>query len=184
MSKVVQYFSKMCFWLFGWKVVSGRPDLKKYVLIVAPHTSNWDFFVGLAARSISGIKSNFLIKDSVMKTPIIGSIVRSIGGRAVDRSKKTGMVDQIVEMYEREEELVITITPEGTRSYNPKWKSGFYQIALNAKVPIQMVAFDFEHKQVVFRELFYPTGDVEGDIEAIKTYYRGFKGRHPEKGVL
>ena len=181
MMKINKFFSQFLFWLFGWKVVNGKPDLKKFVLIIAPHTSNWDFFAAWAARSIIELKSNFLIKDSVMKLPLIGSFIRSIGGRAVDRSRNTKMVDQIVEMYEREEEFVMTITPEGTRSYNPDWKTGFYRIAVKANVPIQMVAFDFGKKQVVFPELFYPTGNLEDDMKTIRSYFAQFQGRHPEK---
>ncbi len=182
--KLNKYFAQFWFWVFGWEVAAKKPDLDKYVLIIAPHTSNWDFFIGWGARSILELKSNFLIKDSIIKLPVIGSFVRSIGGRAVDRSRNTKMVDQIAEMYERESQFVITITPEGTRSFVPEWKTGFYRIAMKANVPIQMVAFDFEQKKVFFRELFYPTGDVDADMELIKAYYRQYKGRHPEKGVL
>lgn len=179
--KVNKYFAQFWFWLFGWKVVNGKPNALKYVLIIAPHTSNWDFFAAWAARSIIELKSNFLIKDSVIKLPIIGWFVRLIGGRAVDRTKNTKMVDQIVEMYDKEKEFVITITPEGTRSYNPEWKTGFYRIAVKANVPIQMVAFDFAKRQVVFPELFYPTGNLEKDMRTIRAYFSQFQGRHPEK---
>lgn len=176
-------FFKFCFWVFGWKMVGQKPDLNKYVLIVAPHTSNWDFFVGLAARSLSGLESRFMIKNSITNIPIIGSIVYAMGGRGINRSKNTNMVDQIVELFGKEEHFVMTITPEGTRSYNPDWKTGFYRIAMKANVPIQLVGFDFGRKTVQYAELFYPTGDVENDIEHIKSYYRKLKGRHPELGV-
>ena len=93
------------------------------------------------------------------------------------------MVDQVVELFQQHEEFIITITPEGTRSYVPEWKTGFYRIAHKAGVPIVMVGFDFEHKVVEYREPFYPTGDMEADMEFIKSYYRSIKGKHPEKGV-
>lgn len=181
MMKINKIFAQFWFWLFGWKVVNGKSKLNKYVLIIAPHTSNWDFFVAWAARSIIELKSNFLIKDSVMKLPLIGWFIRSIGGRAVDRSRNTKMVDQIVEMYEQEKEFVISLTPEGTRSYNPDWKTGFYRIAQKANVPIQLVGFDFGKKQVVFPELFYPTGNLEEDMKVIRAYFTQFQARHPEK---
>jgi 1-acyl-sn-glycerol-3-phosphate acyltransferase len=171
------------FWLFGWKVKGLPPKDKKYVLIVAPHTSNWDFFVGLAAKHIVYLKSHFLAKDSLFKIPIVSHFLRSIGGYPVNRSKKTNLVDQVVELYQTHEEFVVTITPEGTRSYNPNWKTGFYRIAEKAGVPILMVGFDYDHKTVEFRDLFYLTGDMEKDLESIKSYYRSIKGRHPEKGV-
>ena len=180
---MIRQFFKFCYWLTGWKVVGSKPDLKKYVLIVAPHTSNWDFFVGLAARSIAGIKSRFLIKNSITNIPVIGSVVRAMGGRGVDRSKPGNLVDQVVEMFSQEEDFTMTITPEGTRSYNPDWKTGFYRIADKAKVPIVIVGFDYSRKIVEFKEVFYTTGDMEKDIEHIKAYYRTIKGRHPEKGV-
>ncbi|MFY0605396.1 MAG: lysophospholipid acyltransferase family protein [Cyclobacteriaceae bacterium] len=177
-------FYKFWFQFFGWKVSGSKPDLKKFVLIVAPHTSNYDFFVGLAARSISDLKSNFLAKKSLFTIPLVGWIMRSFGGYPVDRSRKTNLVDQVVELFNTQDEFVITITPEGTRSYNPNWKTGFYRIATKAKVPIVLVSFDFEKKVVEFLEPFHPSGDLENDIEYIKSYYRTKKGRHPEKGVL
>lgn len=178
-------FFKFCFRLTGWKVVGHRPsDLKKYVLIVAPHTSNYDFFVGVAARSISGLKSDFLAKDSLFKIPMVGWFLRKVGGHPVDRSKKTNMVDQVVDLFNQHEEFVITITPEGTRSYNPNWKTGFYRIAYKAGVPIVMVGFDYEKREVAYREPFIPSGDIEREIEEIKAYYRTVKGKHPEKGVV
>ena len=177
-------FYSFCFWLFGWKLMGGKPDVSKFILILAPHTSNYDFFLGLAARSISGLDSGFLAKSSLFTIPVIGRIMKAFGGHPVDRSKKTNLVDQVVALYERHEEFVITITPEGTRSYNPNWKTGFYRIAIKADIPIVMVSFDFEKKVVEYREPFYPTGDLEADLEYIKSYYRTIKGRHPEQGVL
>lgn len=176
---------RFCFWLTGWEVVGRRPsEIKKYILIVAPHTSNWDFFIGVAARSISGLRSDFLAKDSLFRIPLVGWFLRAIGGHPVDRSKRTNMVDQVVELYNQKEKFVITITPEGTRSYNPNWKTGFYRIAHKASIPIVMVAFDFAHKQVIYNEPFYTTGDMDKDIEDIKNYYRTIKGKYPELGVI
>ncbi|RED93857.1 lysophospholipid acyltransferase family protein [Marinoscillum furvescens] len=177
-------FFSVCFRLTGWRVVGQRPvHLKKYVLIVAPHTSNWDFFVGVAARSISGLKSDFLAKDSLFKIPLVGWFLRKVGGHPVDRSRKMNMVDQVVELFHKHEEFVITITPEGTRSYNPNWKTGFYRIADKARVPIVLVGFDYEKRTVEYRKPFIPTGDLEKELEEIKAYFRTVKGKHPEKGV-
>ncbi|MEQ8471863.1 MAG: lysophospholipid acyltransferase family protein [Marinoscillum sp.] len=181
---MIKAFFKLCFKLTGWKMKGHRPNLKKYVVIVAPHTSNWDFFVGVAARSISGLRSDFLAKNSLFKIPLVGWFLRKIGGHPVDRTKKLKMVDQVVELFNQHEEFVITITPEGTRSYNPDWKTGFYRIAHRAGVPIVMVGFDFEHKTVEYKEPFYPTGDIDKEVEEIKDYYRSIKGKYPEKGVI
>lgn len=183
MKTLGKLFFGFWFWLFGWKMKGQKPDLDKYVLIVAPHTSNWDFFVGLCGRSISGLESRFLIKNSITKIPVVGWVIHALGGRGVDRSRRTNLVDQVAELFEQEEQFVMTITPEGTRSYNPDWKTGFYRIAMKANVPIQVVGFDFEHKIVEYAELIYPTGNVDEDLERIKSYYRTIKGKHPEKGV-
>ena len=177
-------FFGFCFWIFGWKVTGKRPDTNKYLIIVAPHTSNWDFFVGVAARNIAGLNSSYLIKKSLMDIPIVGSILRVMGGHPVDRSKKGNLVDQVVEIYNSKEKFVMTITPEGTRSYSPNWKTGFWHIAKNANVPIMMVGFDYSRKLVDLPEPIWTTDDKEADIERIKSHFRNFKGRHPEKGVV
>ncbi len=178
-----QRFYKFWFDFFGWRLVGAKPDLNKYIVIVAPHTSNYDFFVGLAARSVSGLKSNFLAKKSLFDIPIVGWAMRSFGGFPVDRTKNTNLVDQVVDLYNQHDEFAITITPEGTRSYNPNWKTGFYRIALKTNIPIVMVSFDFEKKIVEYLQPFYPTGDLDADMEHIKSYYRTIKGKYPEKGV-
>lgn len=177
-------FYSFCFRLFGWKLKGAKPDLKKYIIIVAPHTSNWDFFVGLAARSMAEIKSQYLAKKSLFVIPIVGWFMRSVGGHPVDRSKRTNLVDQVVDVFNAQDEFVITITPEGTRSYNPEWKTGFYRIAAKAGVPIVMVAFDYQRKEVVINKPMYVTGDLDADIEKIKAYYRTIPGKYPEKGVV
>lgn len=180
---MMKLFFKFCFWLTGWKMVGKRPEISKYVLIVAPHTSNWDFFIGVAARSVSDLRSDYLAKDSLFKIPVVGWFLRKVGGHPVNRSKRTNMVDQVVALFHEKKEFVLTITPEGTRSYNPDWKTGFYRIAHKAGVPIVMVAFDYQNKQVIYNEPFLPTGDLEKDLETIKAYYRTIKGKYPELGV-
>ncbi len=170
----------------GWKVDGTKPDLKKYVIIVAPHTSNWDFFVGWTARNLIGFRPNFLGKKELFKIPIVGWFLSSIGGVAVDRKNKrksTQLVQQVVELYKEREEFIMTITPEGTRSYAPKWKTGFYRIAQEAGVPIVKIAFDYATKTVFIDKPFYPSGDMEKEMEEIKDYYRQFKGKNPENGV-
>lgn len=183
MKRISKSFFGIIFRIFGWKMKGSKPDLKKFVLVVGPHTSNLDFFVGLCARSLSDLESRFLIKNSITKIPLVGWLVYQLGGRGVDRSKHTNLVDQVAELFAKEEAFVMTITPEGTRSYNPEWKTGFHRIALKAKVPIQVVGFDFENRVVEYAELFYPSEDIQADIEKVKKYYRTIKGRHPENGV-
>jgi len=168
----------------GWKVDGVKPaQLSKYVIVVAPHTSNWDFFVGWGARNVIGFRPNFLAKNSLFKIPFIGWFLKFIGGVPVDRSRKTNMVDQVVQLYKEKAAFIMTITPEGTRSYSPNWKTGFYRIAHQANVPIVKIGFDYPSKTVFIDKPFHPTGDLEGDIEEIKNYFRQFTGKNPEDGV-
>ncbi|WP_425391374.1 1-acyl-sn-glycerol-3-phosphate acyltransferase [Ekhidna sp.] len=173
---------------FGWKVDGKKPDLKKYVIIVAPHTSNWDFFVGWGARNVIGFHPNFLAKKELFKIPLVGLFLKSIGGVPVDRKNKrksTQLVDQVVDLFKTREEFVMTITPEGTRSYSPRWKTGFYRIAVKAEVPIVKIGFDYATKTVFIDEPYNPPAgaDMDTEIEKIKDYFRKFTGKNPEDGV-
>lgn len=174
------------FWfkLLGWKIVGDKLPIKKYVLAVAPHTSNWDFGVGYCVKHIRDLHPNFLGKDSLFRIPLVGWFLRNMGGVPVDRSKKLNLVEQTVEKFKELDSFIMAITPEGTRSYSPKWKTGFYYVALYAEVPIQMVAIDYSQKQVVFSDQLIPSGQLEEDIEKMKAFFRPFKGKYPEKGVL
>lgn len=178
-------FFTWAFKLAGWKVEGRPPDFKKYVIVVAPHTSNVDFFVGVCVKYMfpPHFKPRFMAKNSLFKIPLVGWFLKSIGGHPVDRSKKTNLVDQTVQVFEEHDRFIMTITPEGTRSYVPKWKTGFYYVALKAKVPILLAGFDYPHKTVRITEILEPTGDVEKDIAYMQDYFRGIKGKHPEKGV-
>ncbi len=181
---MIRYFFLLCFKLAGWRIKGQLPKLNKFVLIVAPHTSFMDFFVGVAARSIFRLRSNYLAKDSFFKIPVIGWVMKKLGGYAVDRSRNTGMVDQAVELFHKNHRFVLTITPEGTRGYVSKWKTGFYWIAIKAKVPIVMTGFDYGTKTVEMKEPFYPEGDIDKDLATMMAYFRTLKGKYPEKGVL
>lgn len=178
-------FFLICFKLLGWRIEGNlRPDLKKCVLIVAPHTSNWDFVIGVASRSILRFKANYMIKKEVYKNSLLTWFFNYTGGIPVDRkSKKVDLVGGVVEQFEKRDSMVLTITPEGTRSYVPEWKTGFYRIALRAKVPIVMVGFDYSRKLVKFLGEFEPTGDMETEIAQIRASYQDVKGKHPELGV-
>ncbi|MEM6734944.1 MAG: 1-acyl-sn-glycerol-3-phosphate acyltransferase [Bacteroidota bacterium] len=178
-SKILGGFYKS----FGWKIQGEKPNLLKYVIIIAPHTSNWDFFVGWGARNVLGFKPNFLAKKSLFRIPIIGWFLKFIGGVPVDRSKKTKLVDQVVQLFNSKDEFIMTITPEGTRSYSPTWKTGFYRIANQASVPIVKIGFDYVTKTVFVDKPYYTKGNMEKEIEEIKNYFRRFTGKNPEKGV-
>ena len=164
----------------GWKIEGTLDYPNKCILCVAPHTSNWDLIIGKMIYLSLGRESYFLIKKSWFFFPM-SLIFRGIGGIPVDRSKKTSLTTQLAEEFERRDTFELAVTPEGTRKKTNEWKKGFYYIALEAKVPIIIVTLDYPAKRVVFEDVFYPTGDVESDMEKIKNYYVGIKGKHLDR---
>ncbi|AZQ61639.1 acyltransferase [Flammeovirga pectinis] len=173
-------------WLFkllGWKVEGALPnDVKKFVVVVGPHTSFWDFILGIPARKIVGVQSKFFIKSSLCKG-ILGKFLISLGAIPVDRSKKTRLVDNVIDEFNSRSELIMAVTPEGTRSYNENWKTGFYRIAKGANVPIYMVGICFKTKRYIFGAKATLTDDMDKDIYNIKKYLGQFQGKHPTKGI-
>jgi len=167
----MKYIFKFIWWLIGWKIVGDVPwHEKKYLIIVAPHTSNWDFIIGILARAKVGFDSNFLGKKSLFKFPF-GWFFKKMGGYPVDRSKSTNLVDQVVKIYKNHERFVVAIAPEGSRKNVNGWKTGFYYIAHKANIPIVRVKMDRIEKQVVFFEPFRTTGSIEKDMPEIKKVY-------------
>jgi 1-acyl-sn-glycerol-3-phosphate acyltransferase len=166
--------------LFHWKVIGELPKDKKYLVVVAPHTSNWDFAVGLFTRFAIGVKIHFLAKNQLFFFPL-GVFLKLLGGAAVDRSKKNKTVDQVVEMFQSRDEFRLAITPEGTRSPVTRWKEGFYHIARQAGLPIVMVGFDYSLKTVVIKRPFWPSGDIEKDFPQVLEFFRTIKGRYPKE---
>lgn len=175
--------ARFIFKLFGWKIDERTPEgIKKCVIVVGPHTSNWDFIIGRLAFVQYGVNAKFLIKKELFFPPL-GWILKALGGIPVDRKKNNNMTDQAVELFNQYEDLYLVFTPEGTRDYNPNWKKGFYYIAMKAKVPIYVCYMDYERKIGGFHSVFEPTGDAEKDIAHIKSILSQFKGRFPEKGI-
>lgn len=150
----MKYIFKLIWMLMGWEIVGDVPrHEKKYIIIMAPHTSNLDLFIGLLVRGILGFNSKYLGKKSLFKYPF-GWFFKMTGGYPVDRSKSNNLVDQVVEFYNNHEEFVIALAPEGTRKNDGEWKAGFYFIADRAKIPIVRCLFDWKKKRVVFLILF------------------------------
>lgn len=166
--------------LTGWRLEGKFPKNKSCVVIAAPHTSNWDFFYGLLLVLSAGIDTYWIGKASLFKFPF-GPVMRWLGGIPVDRSRNNNIVSQAVESFEKKGPLAITIPPEGSRSAVQCWKSGFYFIALRAKVPVLLGFLDFKRKRGGFGPLFYPTGNIESDMATIREFYRDIRGRYPEK---
>lgn len=162
--------------IIGWKIEGGLPENeRKFVIIVAPHTSNWDFLLGVIIRGAMGFRANFLGKDSLFKKPF-GFFFRSLGGIPVNRNASQNMVEQVVEVARKRKSFILAIAPEGTRGKVKKWRTGFYYIALNAKMPIIMCQFDREYKVARFLRPFYPTGNSEKDLDYIKSQFENIKG--------
>lgn len=167
----------------GWKKDITVEFPEKCIICLAPHTSNWDFIIAVLYRSAEKLESNYLMKKEWFFWPL-GPIFRATGGIPVYRGKKSSMTDNLAETAVREKIFRLTITPEGTRSANPKWKKGFYFIANKAQIPIALSAFDYERKLIQCTKLFETTDDIEADMKEIKEYYKDFKGKHPEKFVI
>ena len=169
------------FRLLGWKAEYQEPGIDKYVIIVYPHTSNFDFFIGfIFSRAYPLPSPRFFAKSSVFKG-VIGRILRKVGGIPVDRSKSTGFVEQVAAEFRRHDHFVVAITPEGTRKRTRYWKSGFYHIARAADVPVVMATIDYSQKLIRYGTLLHPTGDMEADTLEIRAYYGNARGRHPER---
>lgn len=178
---------KFLFWLlkrFGWKIDDHAPSgVKKAIVVVGPHTSNWDFVIGKITFMHYGIKAKYLIKKDLFVFPF-GPILKAMGGIPVDRQKKNNMTEQAVKLFSENDEFYLVFTPEGTRKYQPNWKKGFYYIAQEANVPIYIAYMDYKRKIGGFHSLFQPTGDVEADIKYIKNIMADYTGKVPENGVF
>lgn len=172
-----------CRWLLykklGWTkcVTVAHPD--KFIICLAPHTSNWDFIIGQLYAQAEGFKINFLMKREWFFWPL-GGIFKSLGGIPVWRSKHTSMTDNLAETAKTKDSFKLCITPEGTRSPNTEWKKGFYFIALKAEIPILLYGVDYEKKKIVCTDSFTPSGNIDEDMPKIKSYFKDFKGKKPE----
>jgi 1-acyl-sn-glycerol-3-phosphate acyltransferase len=176
----LRVLSKIILKIIKWRVVGTLPeDHKKYVLIVAPHTSNWDFFLFIFAVSVLNLKPSVLIKDTIFIGPL-GWFLRYCGAIPVNRRQANSLVSHVSKIYENNEEFVLIITPEGTRSPNPNWKRGFHHIASAANVPILVVYVDSSIRTIGIEGFVYPTDDAEKDILEIKKFFDTKEGLKPE----
>ena len=176
----MKYISQLILKAIGWKLIVTIEEPAKSVICVAPHTSNFDFFIGHLLNGALGRKSHFLMKDAWFFFPM-NFIFRAMGGIPVDRSRKNAVTDQMAHEFEHRASFHLAITPEGTRSLVEKWKLGFYYIAVKANVPIQLLYIDYAKKEMGITELFYPSGDEKVDMDKIYRFYRGVQARHPRK---
>ena len=179
----MRLFVRFLFWIFGWQIDSHTPKgVNKCVIVMGPHTSNWDFVLGKMAFVSYGVRAKFLIKKELFVFPF-GYILKWMGGIPVDRSQRNNLTERAKELFDQCQSLYLVFTPEGTRKYNPNWKKGFYYISEAAKVPIYIAYVDYEKKIGGFHSLYEPTGDTEKDIIEIKGILSQFKGRFPDQGI-
>ena len=171
------------FKILGWKIVGNanfsKDTIKKAVIIAAPHTHWYDFFNGILLRKIVNVKTNFIGKKELFKWPF-GWYFRAVGGTPVERKSNENQVEAIVRLFNNKEEFRLTLAPEGTRKKVKEWRTGFYYIAKEAKVPIIMFTIDFKNKQNKISEPFYPTDDMEADFKVISNFYKGVVGKIPK----
>lgn len=165
---------------FGWTVNITVPDYRKCIICVAPHTSNWDFIIGKLAYAAAGRHAGFLMKETWFFPPL-SWIFRAMGGIPVPRARGNSLTDAIIHKFDVSSSMCLAITPEGTRSLNSKWRTGFLRIAHEAHVPVTLGVIDYRTRTVSVSRTFRTTGDVVADMDAIKAYYRstGAEGRRP-----
>ena len=162
-------------------VTEEHPD--KYIICLAPHTSNWDFVLGQLYIRARGMKSNFLMKKEWFFWPL-GCLFRAIGGIPVERKKHTSMTDSMAETARQAKVFHLCITPEGTRSRVEEWKKGFYFIALKAQLPILLYGLDYERRLIQCTRTIIPSGNLDEDMRQIKLYFKDFKGKRPENFTI
>jgi 1-acyl-sn-glycerol-3-phosphate acyltransferase len=164
----------------GWTLRYEDPGTCRYVLIVAPHTSNWDFPLGLLAAWAMDLRANWMGKHTLFKG-ILGPFSRALGGIPVYRDDASDMVQQMADRFAEADHLVLGMAPEGTRKHQAHWKSGFWHIARVARVPIAMAYIDYATREIAVGGTFNPSDDREADFEIIRDFYRGRRGKHPGK---
>lgn len=168
------------FTILGWKVENDFPkEIKKYIVIAAPHTSWVDFPIAILTRMSMGTMIHFIGKGSLFKPPF-GFIFRKLGGTPVDRSQSNNLVDAVVQIFKTKDEFRLGLSPEGTRQKVEKWKTGFYYIAKGANVPIVMATLDFGNKKIKISEPYYTTSNKNKDFEVFYSFFSGVKGKNPE----
>ncbi len=163
--------------LGGWRQIGTSPDLKKYVLVAAPHTSGWDLPPLLGFAWINGINLSWMGKHTLFSGRF-GWFLRWLGGIPIDRRSSNNVVSQIAEHFSNSDELILAIPAEGTRAYRDYWKSGFYHIAAEAKVPIVLSSLDWCRKEGEFGPTIWPSGNISADMELIRNFYRGRRGKY------
>lgn len=166
--------------LFGWRLVFVPPPGPKAVIIVYPHTSNWDFPIGILARAAIDIPIGFVGKDTLFRPPL-GGLFRRLGGIPVNRRRSSGFVDTLVAAFNRSDNLYLAIAPEGTRARIDHWKSGFYRVALATGVPVGLAFIDYARREIGVERWLTMSGDEAADLARMRASYAGKRGKLPDK---
>ncbi|MEH6791491.1 lysophospholipid acyltransferase family protein [Parasphingorhabdus sp.] len=182
LSEIVRRFSLFIFRVNGWTAVQENPPPSKAVIIAAPHTSNWDFLYFFGLTNKLKINSYWIGKNTLFKWPW-GDMMRRLGGIPVDRSKSQNMVDAMVREFGRRSEFLLTIPPEGTRGSVKEWRTGFYHIALQAKVPLIIGLMDYSKRTGGLGPSFMPSGDYKADMQKLSAFYHSVTPKYPEKAM-
>ncbi|WP_372371459.1 1-acyl-sn-glycerol-3-phosphate acyltransferase [Candidatus Uabimicrobium sp. HlEnr_7] len=172
--------ARFTLWILGWKTEGNKSPHKKYVMIAAPHTTNMDGLLLLAAAGFFRMKISWMIKHTMLKIPIFGWLLKSTGAVAINRTAKQGLVQQMIQKFAEKEEFILAIPPAGTRSYRDYWKSGFYVIAKEAGVPIVPGYLNYKTRVAGFGESFIPS-DVKKDMDYLRKFYKDITPRYPQK---
>jgi 1-acyl-sn-glycerol-3-phosphate acyltransferase len=159
--------------VLGWRVEGNFPDLAKFIVIVAPHSSNWDFVVALAIDLATDLEAVWFGKHTIFRGPF-GTVLRTLGGIPVRRDESHNVVDQLVAEFQRRERMVLALAPEGTRRRVVEWRTGFWYIARGAQVPIVPGGLDYARRRAVIGEPFWPTGRIDEDLHTLQEFYRPF----------
>jgi 1-acyl-sn-glycerol-3-phosphate acyltransferase len=183
MTTLLSWLGRLWLYVSGWKIVGNPLPADKYIFVAAYHTSNWDFPICMATRSSVKSPVCWIGKHQLFYWPL-GPVMRGLGGVSVNRNKKTDMVGQIVAEFKTHARFGVAIFPEGTRSRVNRWKTGFYQIAMQAGVPIQPACLDYATKSFYLGPLFYPSGDYHRDMELLKPFWRLGRPKYPGKANM
>jgi 1-acyl-sn-glycerol-3-phosphate acyltransferase len=179
---LLRWFSLIALKIAGWRTHGRLPATPKCVLVGAPHTSNWDLPYMLFIIFVLRGKIYWLGKESLFRRPHRG-FFKWLGGIPIDRSRSKNVVTQTIQQFHQNEKLILAIAPAGTRKRVAKWKTGFYHIAHGANVPIALGFLDYRRKVGGIGPLIYPAGNIEADMQSIRTFYAGVTGKYPEKSI-
>lgn len=169
--------------IFGWNMRYRPLPGPRGIAVIYPHTSNWDFMVGVFGKWALGLPFRWLAKDSLFRIPLLGKWFLALGGQPVDRSAANGMIQRQAERMNAADWYWLAITPEGTRGYRPHWKSGFYHLAVAAKVPLCLIYMDYPNKVLSVADHMVLTGDQEADMATLRAVFEGHQGKHPENAA-